>query len=153
MVKVLCLLISYYYGYVACFRYYDGVDQNNFFIVACMAESVFLVHLLLQFLVEFTPEGSKQPVTDISRISMNYIHGDFAMDVIPLIPFFVVKMPRNRHLLLNIIKMTRIIKGFDLFNVQRINAFVKNYFNYKMLKLIENDPLFADDKDVDNNRI
>jgi hypothetical protein len=46
----------------------------------------------LQFLVEFTPEGSKVPVNDLSKISLNYIHGDFARDFAPLLPFFVVEL-------------------------------------------------------------
>jgi hypothetical protein len=45
------------------------------------------------------------------------------------------------------------MRGFDLFDVRRINSFVKEQFNIKMMKIIEQSPALADDKDADNNRI
>ena len=49
--------------------------------------------------------------------------------------------------------MLRINRGFDLFDVNRINTFVKGQFERKMKWIIENDPVLAEDKDQDNNRI
>jgi len=49
--------------------------------------------------------------------------------------------------------MIRINRGFDIFDVRRINTFVKGYFERKILYLIQNDPELAEDKDADNNRI
>lgn len=95
MNNVLCLISSYYYGYIACFRYHEG-HATNFIATATVFELIFLIHMLLQFLVEFTPEGNKVPITDLSKISMNYINGDFVWDFIPIIPVYVVPMDRNR---------------------------------------------------------
>ena len=96
MVNILCLISSYYYGYVACFRYHDN-HATQFIVITSAFEFIFLIHMALQFLVEFTPEGSKVPVTDLARISMNYINGEFALDFIPILPFYVLTgLDRNR---------------------------------------------------------
>jgi hypothetical protein len=119
---------SYYYGYIACFRYHDN-HAEQFIVTASVFEFIFLIHMALQFMVEFTPEGSKVPVTDLSKISMNYINGEFMMDIIPLLPFYVLSFERRRQYIFNIFKMIRINRGFDLFDVRRINTFVKGQFN------------------------
>jgi hypothetical protein len=122
-------------------------------MTASVFEFLFLIHMLLQFLVEFTPEGSKVPVTDLSKISMNYINGVFVWDLIPILPLYVVELDRNRQYLFNIFKMIRIQRGFDLFDVRRINTFVKGRFDKQIQNIIENDPALAEDKDQDNNKI
>ena len=122
-------------------------------MTASVIEFLFLIHMLLQFLVEFTPEGSKSPVTDLSKTSMNYINGVFVWDFIPILPFYVIELDRNRQYLFNIFKMIRIQRGFDLFDVRRINTFVKGRFDKQIQNIIEFDPALAEDKDQDNNKI
>jgi len=84
---------------------------------------------------------------------MNYINGVFVWDFIPILPLYVVELNRNRQYLFNIIKMIRIQRGFDLFDVRRINTFVKGRFEKQIQNIIENDPALAEDKDQDNNKI
>ena len=84
---------------------------------------------------------------------MNYINGVFVWDFIPILPLYVVELDRNRQYLFNIIKMIRIQRGFDLFDVRRINTFVKGRFEKQIQNIIENDPALAEDKDQDNNKI
>ena len=43
--------------------------------------------------------------------------GSFAVDLICLLPLGTLKMKRNREFLFFIIKMLRLVKGFELFNV------------------------------------
>lgn len=78
---------------------------------------------------------------------MNYLHNGFAMDVIPLIPFYSVDLKRNRQSLFYIIKMIRLIKGFTIFDVPSMMEKVNHYYAEKLNKIIDHDPELANDKD------
>ena len=57
-VSALYLISGYFYGYLAAFRYSDFTDDANFyFFLTLVFESVFLVHMLLQFLTDYKVEG------------------------------------------------------------------------------------------------
>lgn len=51
------------------------------------------------------------------------------------------------------IKMLRLIKGFELFDVHNMMQYVKGAYNKRMQHLIENDPEEANDVDIDNTGI
>lgn len=89
--------------------------------------------MLLQFLKEFKPSAEKPPVREIAKTAMNYFYNGFAMDFIPLIPFFAIKMKRNRQQLFYIIKMIRLVKGFDLFDVPSMMTKIKFFYNKTLL--------------------
>jgi hypothetical protein len=59
-------------------------------------EAIFLIHCGLKFLVDFTIEGSKIPVRDISKISTHYLNTEFLADIIPIIPLQFIPLFRNR---------------------------------------------------------
>jgi hypothetical protein len=84
---------------------------------------------------------------------MNYLKTGFAMDFIPIIPFYGVSLKRKRQDLFYIIKMIRLIKGFTIFDVPRMMEKVKFYYHKKLMNIIENDIDLSNDKDQDNNKI
>ena len=49
-------------------------------------EGIFLVSLILNFFMEYKPDGQSFPVRDLSLISVRYLKGQFLMDFVPLIP-------------------------------------------------------------------
>jgi hypothetical protein len=52
---------------------------------------------------------------------VNYIlKGSFAVDFVCLLPLGVAPMYRHREFLFLIIKMLRLVKGFELLNVQAL---------------------------------
>jgi hypothetical protein len=59
-------------------------------------ETIFLIHCGLNFLVDFTLEGSNIPVRDIAKTSSYYLDHGFKADFIPLIPLEFIPMYRNR---------------------------------------------------------
>lgn len=155
-ISAICLLSSYYYGYLACGRYGEtnsNKEEDNSLITTTVIEVFFLIHLLLQFFIEFRPSAEKAPVRDIPKISVHYLQNGFAMDFIPIIPFYAVSLKRKRQDLFYIIKMIRLIKGFNIFDVQNMMTKVKAFYHRKMMKIIENDIDLANDKDQDNNKI
>ena len=120
IVCALCLISSYYYGYLACGRYIEGTDNTygkDEIITTTIFEVIFFIHMCVQFFREFKPSAEKPPVRDFAKCAMNYINTGFAKDFIPLLPFYAVKLKRNRQNLFYIIKMVRLIKGFEIFDV------------------------------------
>ena len=79
-----CLFSSYFYAYMAAFENPKAGDIK--FLAFYGFELVFLISFLLNFIVEYTPEGSSIPVNDISLISVRYLKTRFLYDFIPLIP-------------------------------------------------------------------
>ena len=54
-------------------------------------ELIFITHMATQFILEYTPEGSKTQIKDYKKIAMRYIkEGDFYIDFIAIIPFQIV---------------------------------------------------------------
>jgi hypothetical protein len=81
--------------------------------------------MMTQFSLEYRNEGEKTPIRDPGKIAINYLKKDFALDLLTLIPFFFLNLKRYRENLFYLIKMLRIIKGFNLFDVPRIMAYIK----------------------------
>jgi hypothetical protein len=95
---------------------------------------IFLLHCGLNFLVDFTVEGSKIPVRDFSKISSHYLSSEFMADFIPIIPLQFIPMYRNRQYLFYLIKLYRILKGLKLYNVQSMTDAMKVYWSKKVLE-------------------
>ena len=87
-------------------------------------------------------------IRDPMKICMNYIYeGSFFLDFIVLLPFEYLKLKRKREDLFYLIKMLRIIKGFVLFDVPDMMAFVKAQYQKKLQVIVDNDPELANDID------
>ena len=77
-----------------------------------------MVTIIKNFFTEFTREGEQHPVTSVTEIADNYFKTNFVYDFIPIIPcelLFGSLGPYAR--LLYILKVIRIKKGFEVFNV------------------------------------
>ena len=78
----------------------------------------------------------------VSKISMNYFHTFFLIDLIPLIPLQYIEMIDARAKLFYMIKILRLEKGFRLLNISRFMRVInKTYFSYLELKFRENPSL------------
>ena len=84
---------------------------------------------------------------------MTYLKGNFMMDMIPLIPLQWISLPKNRDRLFYLIKTMRIVQGFILFDVRGIVRAVKKANRKEIKRICREDPVLADDKNVDNNNI
>ena len=84
-VSVLCLVSSYYYCSIVCFRYSNTDHIERVYLIASF-ESIFFIHIVLKFLVDYKVEGSKRAVRDLQEIRMNYFNNGFVEDVILLLP-------------------------------------------------------------------
>jgi hypothetical protein len=57
----------------------------------------------------------------------NYVTSWFLYDLITLIPLQYMKLKNNRERLFYLIKVTRVFKGYKLFNVSQIMSNYKEY--------------------------
>lgn len=134
-VNIFKLLTSYYYGYLAANRFHlvqvrekDPEYARSEFNTVIGCECVFLVHMITQALLEYKVQGGKLPVRDPGKTATRYLQTDFIYDLIPLIPFQFQSMYRNRQYLFYVVKMMRLWKGFDLFNVPKMMDKIKNHY-------------------------
>ena len=132
LITMLCLVSSYYYASLVGFRYSSGGEIDvNYEIPTIIFESLFLVHMLSTFLLEYKVQGEKIPIRDPFKIWNNYLNTTFPLDLLCLLPLQFITMKRNRQLLFFMIKMLRINKGFSLFDVHDMMVFVKKQYHEK----------------------
>ena len=117
IVSISCLWSSYLYCTIMCKRYVEDDYHKSTMKWVIGFESIFLIHCGLNFLVDYTMEGSKTPVRDVAKTSSHYLDNGFKADFIPLIPLEFIPMYRNRQYLFYIIKLSRMAKGMELYNV------------------------------------
>jgi hypothetical protein len=107
----LCIVSSFMYGHYAANRF----AHQNLSTTMLVIESIFLVDCLLSFIKNyedpFNPKGP--PISNISKIFMNYVNGSFKYDAIGLMPFNLLKLTRDRQNLLYIFKLIRLKRGFE----------------------------------------
>lgn len=110
--------------------------------------------MFLEFLLEFKPEDQYNKVRDLTEIAKRYIKGQFAIDVIALIPFssFSTSLGEQRKLWY-IIKIVRIQKGYHLLSSNTFMRQVKMLFSKNLERIIQNDPELAENSELDNNNI
>ena len=116
-------------------------------------EFIFLISLISNFLVEYQDEGMSRPVRDISKICWRYLKGQFLFDFIPLVPLQLITMKDGKERLFILIKIIRLVNGFKVFQVRNLMEVIKNFYQKKLETIIENDPVLAEDIEVDNNCI
>ena len=100
-------------------------------------EILFLIEMSTRCFLEYTPVDSIIPVRDISSISVTYLKTQFVYDFIPLIPFQrIITFKYDR--LLYLIKCMRLVKFFNILDINRFNKQVKQYYQQKMDILLSN---------------
>lgn len=145
-----CLTSSYFYAFMAAFQ--DPTPGSFLAWINVIFEIIFLTSICIQFLVEFTPPGQLTPVKDITQISLRYLKGEFYKDFIPIIPLQMLNFGGDEKLFY-IIKIMRLIKGLQVFDVAQIMVIIKKQYQKKLDHIIENDPEKAEDTTSDNNNI
>ena len=115
------------------------------------SELIFLIHMLLQFLIEI--EIDAKPVRDYKKIAVNYLNTNFAIDFITMIPVQFLNLKRKRQYMFYAIKLLRIKKGFRLFDVSKWMTSLKLKYMKKLNVIIEEDHELANNIEIDNTKI
>lgn len=143
------LTSSYLYAYMAAFE-----DKNDgpLFHVQIVYETIFLISMGLKFLYEQDKKDSEGTERDLSKIAMHYLRGEFLFDLIPLIPLVALDLGGYERLFY-LIKIIRLVNGFQVFSVPVIMEKIKLLNKKRLMTIIENDPVLAENVDEDNNKI
>lgn len=88
IIKILCLISSHVYLYMASFLNEDPDPSSTLFKMDITFEIAFLISMVLEFLTDIQPEQKElKPIRDPILIAKNYINGNFLVDFLALIPF------------------------------------------------------------------
>jgi hypothetical protein len=90
---------------------------------------------------------------DLLKIASHYYAGSFWWDLVPLLPFHLLKMNRNRNHLFFILKVFRIRRSITALDPEKLLIIIKSRHLKTMNKRCKEDPLYANDKRKDNNKI
>lgn len=115
-------------------------------------ELIFAIHMLVNFILDFK-DSSGNIERRLSKISARYLKTSAHIDIIPLIPFQVISLYRNRHCLFYLIKTMRLYSGFKLFDIPKVMEKIKNIYKERAVKFIKQNPSKANDTIQDHNRI
>lgn len=153
-VTACCLVSSYIYVYMAAFRILQNdFSMTNFFMY--FFEGVFVVDIAVNFMLsyEYMGQYGKEIQRNLFEISNHYVKTTFIKDLIPIIPFQLIPLPKERGALFYLIKLLRLAKGFRLLDVFTIMKQIKEIYKNYSIRRIKNDPRIALDTLADHNKV
>jgi len=126
-----CLTSSYVYAWVACFGT-EGTEILS--VLTVVYEVIFTLTIAVNFLTNYTPDGETIKVQDLAAIAVRYRKGQFTIDIIAWFPlvFFLDNSKNRFYRLLYIIKIIRLFKGFQVFNVSELMDRVKHLMQVRL---------------------
>lgn len=148
---ICCLTSSYLCAYMAAFE--NPHVGHILFDLLYAHETIFLISMILRFFVDYQNEGDVRPVRDIIKIGKRYLDTKFRYDLIPLIPLQLIPLPHGYARLFLIIKIIRLVNGFQLFQVRKFMLVIRGFYDKKVQNIIKNDPILAENTIEDNNNI
>ena len=84
-------------------------------------------------MLDYTEEGKNTPVRDLPKIFKYYTNSsNFSLDLLTIIPLQFIEMKNNRNYLFFGLKMLRIVKGLNVFDVNKIMRWVKKKSQQKI---------------------
>lgn len=92
LINTLCIVSSYQYMYAGVF---GELDSIQWYINLC--EGIFLFDFVQTFFTEYVPDNCPvgTRIRSFEKIFWNYLYGQMLFDLLPLIPFPMLKMPNN----------------------------------------------------------
>ena len=150
---VCCLLSSYFYVYIAAFQHI-GVKDKWWLQYELIFELIFLTSILLNFLTDYEDENDGKVVRDIAQISMRYLKGNFFWEFLPVLPLAhlfgsMLKSPHHWY----IVKVVRLMTASKVFDAHAVYEKIKKYHSSHLHWIAENDPILAENQELDQNKI
>ena len=144
VILVLSLITSIFYSSFAAFRHdvesekpdFENDDQINLsersarilHMLEIFFEVMFLMHMILQFFLEYKSNDSIYPVRDLKKIALNLYRTEFLYNLIPLIPLpHMLKFKYSRFLYL--IKCIRLGKTMEMLDIKKFMGEIRLYIS------------------------
>ena len=111
-------------------------------VTSIIFETIFATNILVNFITDYIPDGEIIPERDLAKIADRYWHTDFLADLLPTFPFtFVFDNSHSKYWrLFYLIKIIRLVKGIEIYDVQLMMDFLKEKNMARVMNNIENDP-------------
>lgn len=85
------------------------------------------------FCQEYNDEETYCLITDIKQIAIHYVKGSCFFDLLAIIPFASLLVPKKDNArLFRLIKLLRVPRLFELLNVDRFKKYIKDYYNNRL---------------------
>ena len=113
-----------------------GLPNDQFEnILDFVIEGLFLLDLIFCLCQEYRDSETQTMVTDLKKISINYLKGNFLFDLIAIIPFdSFTSGPKIR--LYRLLKMLRVPRMIQLLDVDRVKALINNYYQKRLKRAV-----------------
>jgi hypothetical protein len=92
--------------------------------------------VVLEFFTEYISEEDFYPVRDIKKIGMRYIKSSFVFDILTVIPFRYMVREAEVQNLLQLFKLLRLPRLFQLIEPKQFTGLIKSYYNSKIKRVI-----------------
>lgn len=106
--------------------------------------------MITKFLTEYVNENNVL-VRDLTKIALRYLHSDFWVDFLLLIPFNAIFEFRYSRIFF-FLKTWRIVSVFQIINNKFLMKHIKSYYQRKLNRVLKNDKL-KDEINMDLNNI
>jgi hypothetical protein len=103
------------------------MDIQFFFQLELGIESIFALDCILKFFSEYVDDQSDITIRDHGLIGQRYLKQGFMIDIIPLIPFFVVFKFKYARLLY-LLKLFRILAILQMIDTKKFMDKVKEFY-------------------------
>ena len=127
-----CIISSYIYAWLAAF----GDQASGVFItdLSIFFECCFTVTMFLHFVTDYTPEGERVPIRELSKISKRYFFSQkFLLDFLTLIPFQILLKGQGHQVkVLYLIKIIRFLNGIKFFDVDMLYRTIKSKVHIRL---------------------
>jgi hypothetical protein len=161
VIDLICSIISsYVYGWMAVFGTISADGEPNYAVIYLDYTFfiIFTITILITFITDYTPQGENTSVKNLEKIAKRYLGDKFIYDFIAIIPFHWLmdmshKNGNHRWNTLFLIKVIRMRKISDVFNIQMFMNEVKQISYSRLERMIESDPELAENQRLDNNNI
>jgi len=152
-IDYLSLASSFSYAVYASFRH----STENMKMVVSIVELVYFFDMILTFFTDFpktTSSNQKVNVKDIHKIFWRYLKGDFLLNFIALLPFYLLSLPNGAESVFFLLKLCgRLKRGLSNMDVYKIMQ-VYQLNEYRRLRtLITKNPEGAMSMDSDQIHI
>ena len=150
MISILCVISSYWYGWVAAFS--KHMDPMHGFSLGC--EVIFFLGIGINCLREYIPDGETNPVKSLPLIFKHYVkYGTFWEDIVTIFPLQIFFLGTGFSNYFYLIKMYRIKNGLEIFHVQNMTRIIREIVARRTLKKIKEDNNIGEDTINDHNNI
>ena len=151
LINFLCFTSSFIYIHLAAISH----ERDDTWKLIYTIESMFLMDFLLCFITTYQDplKPMDESIRDHEKIVQRYLKGDFNLDALALIPFWLLSLKMQRQRYFFVLKLVRLKKGLKKLDMDLILKWYKDEQKKQLDDLILKNPIRANSMDIDQTKI